>query len=90
MISRLTMVLAVIVVLLAFVLTLLRFTGGAPCGTGRHQMQSVVEQQTSIPSEPCQPAGAERELQAAEITFWGCLGSLLLSGSIDLARRRRA
>ena len=90
MISRLTMVLAVIVVLLAFVLTMLHFTGGAPCGTGRHQMPSVDEQQTNIPLDPCQPSAAERELQAAEITFWCCLGGLLLSGGVDLVRRRQS
>lgn len=89
MISRLTLVLAVIVVMLAFVLSLLHFAGGAPCGTGRHQMPSVEEQQTTMITEPCQPTGAERELVAAEITFWGCLGALVISGGVDLVRRRR-
>ena len=90
MISRPTMVFAVVVVLLAFVLALLHFTGGAPCGTGRHQMASVDEQQTRIPTEPCEPTSAERELQAVEVVFWCCLGGLLFSGGADLIRRKRA
>ena len=89
-ISRMTMVFAVIVVLLAFVLALLHFAGGAPCGTGRQQMPGIEDQQTSVAVEPCRPTMAERELQAAEIGFWGCLVGLVISGSVDLVRRERA
>ena len=84
------MVLAVIVVLLAFVLGLLQFTGGAPCGTGRHQMPSVEDQQTTIPAEPCQPTAAERELSVAQAAFWVCVAGLVISGGLDIGRRTRA
>lgn len=90
MISRLTMIFAVIVVLLAFVLALLHFTGGAPCGTGRQQLPGIDDQQTTVASEPCQPTMAERELQGAEIGFWICLVGLVISGGVDLTRRARA
>lgn len=90
MISRLTMIFAVIVVLLAFVLALLQFTGGAPCGTGRQQLPGIEDQQTSVPTEPCQPTMAERELQGAGIGFWICLVGLVISGGVDLTRRARA
>lgn len=90
MISKLTMVFAVIVVLLAFVLALLHFTGGAPCGTGRQQLPGIEDQQTSVPAEPCQPTMAERELQGAQVGLWGCLVGLVISGGVDLTRRARA
>ena len=90
MISRMTMIFAVIVVLLAFVLALLHFAGGAPCGTGRQQMPGIEDQQTSVAVEPCRPTMAERELQAAEIGFWVCIVGLVISGSVDLTRRARA
>lgn len=90
MISRLTLVFAVIVVMLAFVLSLLHFTGGAPCGTGRHQMASVEDQQTSLPTEPCQATAAEHGLRAAEVAFWVCLGGFVLSGGVYLVGRKRA
>lgn len=90
MISRLTLVFAVVVVMLAFVLGLLRFTGGAPCGTGRQQLPGIEDQQSSVPAEPCRPTMAERELQGAEAGFWICLAGLVISGGVDLARRTRA
>lgn len=89
-ISKPTMVFAVIVVLLAFVLGLLHFTGGAPCVTGRQQLPGVEEQQASVPPEPCRPTMAEHELQAAVITFWVCVAGLVIAGGIDVARRTRA
>ena len=88
--SRLTMVFAVIVVLLAFVLALLHFTGGAPCGTGEVQLPGIEDQQTSVPTEPCQPTMAERELEGAQIGFWVCLAGLVVSSGVDLTRRARA
>lgn len=90
MISRLTMVFAVIVVLLFFVLGLLHFTGDAPCGTGRQQLPGIEDQQSSVPVQPCRPTMAERELQGAEVGFWICLVGLVISGGVDLARRARA
>lgn len=92
MISRWTMVLGVLVLLLTFVLGVRGMIVGEPCSPSAAEVTSVEQQQRQLPEgdEPCRWDASIRVIRVVEWVFGFAVVGLVLSVGVDVARRRRS
>ena len=90
MISRWTMVLGVLVLVLTFVLGVRGMIVGEPCSRSAPQVTSVEQEQSRLPDgdEPCRSDGSVRAIRVAEWVFGLGVAGLVVSAGMGVWRQQ--